>query len=192
MIEVKDKKLTGAYIAEHKPLLYSEMCGLSYARKANDTDEIELYSNNYWDLSPMARFYIAMLPVVEKDWLDWMRPDGFDRDQQFFVVKENILHGSRYYIVDMQGYDYLRYVTKLENFDPEAIEEEDDESELIDRGTGLTRIGDHEIFENVVSNLCHDLSADGFSKKDALIFLQVLLDHKFDCVVESRKHLFQQ
>ena len=115
-----------------------------------------------------------------------MQPDGFDREQQFFVIKD----GSNYYLTDMQGYDYLRYVTKLENFNPEAIEEEDSESELIDRGTGLTRIGDHEIFENVVSNLCHDLSADGFSKKDALIFLQAFLDHKFDCVVESRKYLF--
>jgi len=192
MIEVKDKKLTGAYIAEHKPLLYSEMCGLSYARKANDTDEIELYSNNYWDLSPMARFYIAMLPVVEKNWLDWMQPDGFDREQQFFVVKENILHGSRYYIVDMQGYDYLRYVGVLRNFEPGIDPMDDSQEDIIDRGTGITRIADQEIFEQAISNLCTDLSEDGFSKKDALIFLQVLLDHKFDCVVESRKYLFQQ
>ena len=187
MIEVKDKKLTGAYIAEHKPLLYSEMCGLSYARKANDTDEIELYSNNYWDLSPMARFYIAMLPVVEKDWLDWMRPDGFDRDQQFFVVKD----GSKYYIVDMQGYDYLRYVGVLRNFEPGMDPMDDSQEDIIDRGTGITRIADQEIFEQAISNLCTDLSEEGFNKKDALVFLQVLLDHKFDCVVENRKHLFQ-
>ena len=133
-----------------------------------------------------------MLPIVEKTWNVWMAPDGFDREQQFFIVVDN----GNYYLVDMQGYDYIRYATKLINFDklllsniPDGI---DQESELIDRGTGITRIADQEVFEYCISNLCTDLSEDGFSKKDALIFLQVLLDHKFDCVVESRKHLFQQ
>ena len=102
-----------------------------------------MYSNDYNTLSPMARFYIAMLPVVEKDWIDWMRPDGFDREQQFFVVKENVLHGERYYIVDMQGYDYLRYVGVLRNFSP-VSEEDDAEMDIIDRGTGITRIADQE------------------------------------------------
>jgi len=186
MIEVKDKKLTGSYIAKHEPALYEEMVSLVKARKANDTSEIEPFRNDYNRLSPMARFYIAMLPVVEKNWFDWMRPEGFDRDQQFFVVKDN----DTYYIVDMQGYDYLRYVGVLDNFSPIG-EEEDDEMDIIDRGTGITRIADQEIFEQAISNLCTDLSADGFSKKDALVFLQVLLDHKFDCVVDNRKTLFQ-
>jgi len=188
MMEIKESKLKGAYIAQHENALYSELVSLNYARKANDTFEIDIYTTDVRDVSAMCRFYLYMLPRVHKTWNDWMQPDGFDREQQFFIIKD----GSNYYLTDMQGYDYLRYVTKLENFNPEAIEEDDSESELIDRGTGLTRIGDHEIFENVISNMCHDLSADGFSKKDALIFLQVLLDHKFDCVVESRKHLFQQ
>jgi hypothetical protein len=183
---ITENRLKGAYIAQHENALYQEVVSLNYARKANDTFEIDIYTTDVNKVSPMCRFYLYMLPIVEKTWNDWMQPDGFDREQQFFVIKD----GSNYYLTDMQGYDYLRYVTKLENFNPEAIEEDDSESELIDRGTGLTRIGDHEIFENVISNMCHDLSADGFSKKDALIFLQVLLDHKFDCVVESRKYLF--
>jgi hypothetical protein len=183
---ITENRLKGAYIAQHENALYQELVSLNYARKANDTFEIDIYTTDVNKVSAMCRFYLYMLPIVEKTWNDWMQPDGFDREQQFFVIKD----GSNYYLTDMQGYDYLRYVTKLENFDPEAIEEDDSESELIDRGTGLTRIGDHEIFENVISNMCHDLSADGFSKKDALIFLQVLLDHKFDCVVESRKYLF--
>ena len=183
---ITENRLKGAYIAQHENALYQELVSLNYARKANDTFEIDIYTTDVNKVSAMCRFYLYMLPIVEKTWNDWMQPDGFDREQQFFIIKD----GSNYYLTDMQGYDYLRYVTKLENFNPEAIEEEDDESELIDRGTGLTRIGDHEIFENVISNMCHDLSADGFSKKDALIFLQVLLDHKFDCVVESRKYLF--
>ena len=184
---VKNERLTGAYIAKNENALYQEMVSLSYARKVNETNEIEWYRNDYNKMSPMVRFYIAMLPVVEKTWLDWMQPDGFDREQQFFVVKDD----NTYYIVDMQGYDYIRYVGVLDNFSPDVVEEDDTEMDIIDRATGLTRIGDHEIFENVVSNLCHDLSADGFSKKDALIFLQSFLDHKFDCVVETRKYLFQ-
>ena len=186
MIEVKDKKLTGSYIAKHEPALYEEMVSLVKARKANSDFEISPYRNDYNKLSPMARFYIAMLPVVEKTWFDWMQPDGFDREQQFFVVKDD----NTYYIVDTQGYDYLRYVGVLDNFSPVG-EEDDAEMDIIDRGTGVTRVTDQDVFESAIANLCVDLSADGFSKKDALIFLQVLLDHKFDCVVDNRKTLFQ-
>jgi len=192
MFEVKEEKLKGAYIAQHENALYSELVSLNYARKANDTFEIDIYTTDVNDVSAMCRFYLYMLPIVEKTWNDWMAPDGFDREQQFFIVADN----GNFYLVDMQGYDYIRYATKLINFDklllsniPDGI---DQESELIDRGTGITRIADQEVFEYCISNLCTDLSEDGFSKKDALIFLQVLLDHKFDCVVESRKHLFQQ
>lgn len=187
MIEVKEKRLTGAYIAKNENALYQEMVSLSYARKANSTDEIEPFRNDYNELSPMARFYVAMLPIVEKDWFDWMRPDGFDREQQFFVVKDD----NTYYIVDTQGYDYLRYVGVLDNFSPVG-EEDDAEMDIIDRGTGITRVTDQDVFESAIANLCVDLSADGFSKKDALVFLQVLLDHKFDCVVDAREYLFTQ
>ena len=188
MMEVKESKLKGAYIAQHENALYSELVGLNYARKANDTFEIDIYTTDVNDVSAMCRFYLYMLPIVEKTWNDWMAPDGFDREQQFFIVVDN----GNYYLVDMQGYDYIRYATKLVNFNPDGLDEIDQESELIDRGTGITRRADQEVFEHCISNLCTDLSEDGFSKKDALIFLQVLLDHKFDCVVDNRKHLFQQ
>jgi len=195
MMEIKESKLKGAYIAQHENALYSELVGLNYARKANDTFEIDLYTTDVRDVSAMCRFYLYMLPRVHKTWNDWMAPDGFDREQQFFIVIDQSggnLTPTSYYLVDMQGYDYIRYATKLVNFDPDGLEEIDEESELIDRGTGITRSADQEVFEHCISNLCTDLSADGFSKKDALIFLQVLLDHKFDCVVDNRKTLFQQ
>ena len=194
-MEIKESKLKGAYIAQHENALYSELVGLNYARKANDTFEIDIYTTDVRDVSAMCRFYLYMLPIVEKTWNDWMAPDGFDREQQFFIVIDQSGDNrtpTSYYLVDMQGYDYIRYATKLVNFNPDGVDEIDQESELIDRGTGITRIADQEVFEYCISNLCTDLSEDGFSKKDALIFLQVLLDHKFDCVVESRKHLFQQ
>ena len=194
MMEIKESKLKGAYIAQHENALYSELVSLNYARKANDTFEIDLYTTDVRDVSAMCRFYLYMLPRVHKTWNDWMAPDGFDREQQFFIVIDQSggnLTPTNYYLVDMQGYDYIRYATKLVNFDPDGLNEIDDESELIDRGTGITRRADQEVFEHCISNLCTDLSEDGFSKKDALIFLQVLLDHKFDCVVESRKYLFQ-
>lgn len=191
MFKVENERLTGAYIAQNENALYQEMVSLSYARKANSTDEIEPFRNDYNELSPMARFYIAMLPIVEKDWFDWMRPDGFDREQQFFLVKDD----DKFYIVDMQGYDYIRYVGVLDNFGVEPIEEEFDEidyiSEIVERGFGLSRMGDHAILENVVSNLTHDLAAEGFDKKDTLIILQAFLDHAFDKVCEvSSQYLF--
>ena len=192
-MEIKENKLKGAYIAQHENALYSELVSLNYARKANDTFEIDIYTTDVRDVSAMCRFYLYMLPRVHKTWNDWMAPDGFDREQQFFIVidQSDNKKPTNYYLVDMQGYDYIRYATKLVNFNPDGVDEIDQESELIDRGTGITRIADQEVFEYCISNLCTDLSEDGFSKKDALIFLQVLLDHKFDCVVESRKHLFQ-
>ena len=184
MFKVENERLTGAYIAKNENALYQEMVSLSYARKANDTSEIELYRNDYNKLSPMARFYIAMLPVVEKTWSDWMQPDGFPRSQQFFVVKD----GNKFYIVDMQGYDYCRYVGVLDNFN-EPIVEEDEEidyvSDIVERGFGLSRMGDQAILESVVSNLTHDLAAEGFCKKDTLIILQAFLDHAFDNVCET-------
>ena len=191
---ITENRLKGAYIAQHENALYQELVSLNYARKANDTFEIDIYTTDVRDVSAMCRFYLYMLPRVHKTWNDWMQPDGFDREQQFFIVidQSDNKKPTNYYLVDMQGYDYIRYATKLVNFDPDGVDEIDQESELIDRGTGITRIADQEVFEYCISNLCTDLSEDGFSKKDALIFLQVLLDHKFDCVVESRKHLFQQ
>ena len=182
MFKVENERLTGAYIAKNENALYQEMVSLSYARKANDTSEIELYRNDYNKLSPMARFYVAMLPIVEKDWFDWMRPDGFDSEQQFFVVKDD----DKFYIVDMQGYDYLRYVGVLDNFqEPNPFEEEDEVSDMVERGFGLSRMGDQAILESVVSNLTHDLAAEGFCKKDTLIILQAFLDHAFDNVCET-------
>lgn len=180
MFKVENERLTGAYIAQNENALYQEMVSLNYARKANSEFEIVDYRNDYRELSPMARFYIAMLPVVEKTWSDWMQPDGFDREQQFFIVKD----GSKFYIVDMQGYDYIRYVGVLDNFQ-EPIEENDDVSDMVERGFGLSRIGDQAILENVVSNLTHDLAAEGFCKKDTLIILQAFLDQAFDNVCET-------
>lgn len=183
MFKVENERLTGAYIAKNENALYQEIVSLSYARKPNETSEIELYRNDYNELSPMARFYIAMLPIVEKDWFDWMRPEGFDREQQFFLVKDD----DKFYIVDMQGYDYLRYVGALDNFgvEPNIFEEEDMVSDMVERGFGLSRIGDQAILENVVSNLTHDLAAEGFCKKDTLIILQAFLDQAFDNVCET-------
>ena len=187
-MEIKESKLKGAYIAQHENALYQELVSLNYARKANDTFEIDIYTTDVRDVSAMCRFYLYMLPIVEKTWNDWMAPDGFDREQQFFIVVDN----GNYYLVDMQGYDYIRYATLLVNFNPDDVTLTDDEFDLIDRGHGITRRADQEVLEHCIANLCHDLSEDGFSKKDALIYLQALVDHKFDCVVETKKYLFNK
>jgi hypothetical protein len=115
-----------------------------------------------------------------------MSIEDLDREQQFYLFVSQ----GKVFLVDTQGYNYPRYIIELKDFN-DGIDY-DGVDDIIDRGTGITRIADQEIFEQVISNLCTDLSEDGFSKKDALVFLQVLLDHKFDCVVDNRKTLFQQ
>jgi hypothetical protein len=116
---------------------------------------------------------------------DLMDIEDLSGEQQFYLFHSK----GDTFLVDTQGYNYPRYTILLEGF-TDGIDY-DGVDDIIDRGTGITRIADQEIFEQVISNLCTDLSEDGFSKKDALVFLQVLLDHKFDCVVETRKTLFQ-
>lgn len=171
-------------VEEIKENVYRELISLNYSRKANDLKEVR--SINWFDLNPELRSVINSFPDRHIDsYVDLMGIEDLDREQQFylFVSREKI------YLVDTQGYNYPRYIVELEGFNDGV--DYNGESELIDRGIGLTRIADHEIFENVVSNLCTDLSEDGFSKKDALIFLQAFLDYKFDCVVSTRISLFQ-
>ena len=61
-----DTKLKGAYIAQHENALYQEVVSLNYARKANDTFEIDIYTTDVNKVSAMCRFYLYMLPIVEK------------------------------------------------------------------------------------------------------------------------------
>ena len=170
---------------EIKNSVYDKLVSLNYSRKENDLESVN--SLNWFDLDPELKDVILTFPDrhVAFD-VDLMDIEDLDREQQFYLFVSQ----GKVYLVDTQGYNYPRYIVELEGFD-DGIDY-DGESDLIDRGTGITRIADQEVFENCIANLCHDLSEEGFHKKDALIFLQALLDHKFDCVVESRKYLFQQ
>jgi len=170
-------------VDEMKESVYRRLVSMNYSRKANN-----LYGVNEvgWDeLDDEVKDVILTFPDRHVEWFtDLMSIEDLDREQQFYLF----ISEGQTFLVDTQGYNYPRYVIELKDFN-DGIDYGDD---IIDRGTGITRIADQEIFEQAISNLCTDLSEEGFSKKDALIFLQVLLDHKFDCVVESRKHLFQQ
>ena len=168
-------------VDEMKESVYRRLVSMNYSRKANN-----LYGVNEvgWDeLDDEVKDVILTFPDRHVEWFtDLMSIEDLDREQQFYLF----ISEGQTFLVDTQGYNYPRYVIELKDFN-DGIDYGDD---IIDRGTGITRIADQEIFEQAISNLCTDLSEEGFSKKDALIFLQVLLDHKFDCVVESRKYLF--
>lgn len=166
---------------EMKENVYRKLVCLNYSRKANYFGEVR--STNWFDLDPELRDVILTFPDRHVDWdEDLMGIENLDREQQFYLFVSQ----GKVFLVDTQGYNYPRYIVELEGFD-DGIDYGDD---IIDRGTGITRIADQEIFEQAISNLCTDLSEEGFDKRDALVFLQVLLDHKFDCVVENRKRLF--
>ena len=175
-MEIKDRKLTGTYIALNKTALYAEMVSINYARKANS--DFDINTTDYSHLSQDAKSYIAKLPVVNRDWIDWMEPEDFDGTQQFYLINdEGVL-----YLVDTQGYSYIRYVTRLKNFQrltaSVTIYNHSDDDEIVDtydRMEGLIRVSDQKIFESIVSNITNDLREDGFDGEDIGPFLDVLL-----------------
>ena len=169
---------------EMKEEVYRKLVSMNYSRKANN-----LYGVNEvgWDeLEDEVKDVILTFPDRHVDWFtDLMSIEDLDREQQFYLFVSE----GQTFLVDTQGYNYPRYVIELKDFN-DGIDY-DGVSDIIDRGTGITRIADQEIFEQAISNLCTDLAEDGFGKTEALVFLQVLLDHKFDCVVDRRKTLFR-
>ena len=170
---------------EMNETIYNKLVNLNYSRKENHLNEVN--STNWFDLEGELKSYILSFPSRFVDYdSDLMDIEDLSGEQQFYLFHSK----GDTFLVDTQGYNYPRYTILLEGF-TDGIDY-DGVDDIIDRGTGITRIADQEIFEQVISNLCTDLSEDGFSKKDALSFLQILLDHKFDCVVDNRKTLFQQ
>jgi hypothetical protein len=164
--------------------VYRRLVSMNYSRKSNDFYGVN--EVNWDELDGEMKGVILAFPDRHVDWdVDLMSIEDLDREQQFYLFVSQ----GKVFLVDTQGYNYPRYIIELKDFN-DGIDY-DGVDDIIDRGTGITRIADQEIFEQVISNLCTDLSEDGFSKKDALVFLQVLLDHKFDCVVDNRKTLFQ-
>jgi hypothetical protein len=171
--------------SEVKQMVYNKLVNLNYSRKENYLKDAN--STNWDTLGDELKEVILMFPSRFVDYdNDLMDIEDLSGEQQFYLFHSK----GDTFLVDTQGYNYPRYTILLEGF-TDGIDY-DGVDDIIDRGTGITRIADQEIFEQVISNLCTDLSEDGFSKKDALVFLQVLLDHKFDCVVDNRKTLFQQ
>ena len=145
---------------EMKEEVYRKLVSMNYSRKANN-----LYGVNEvgWDeLEDEVKDVILTFPDRHVDWFtDLMSIEDLDREQQFYLFVSE----GQTFLVDTQGYNYPRYVIELKDFN-DGIDYDDYVSDIIDRGTGITRIADQEIFEQAISNLCTDLAEDGFGKTE--------------------------
>jgi hypothetical protein len=93
--------------------------------------------------------------------------DTLDGDQQFYVFHNTTTDG--YFLVDTQGYNYPRYITRLWGFMNEETNDRIDDTFL--RIDGLARITDVTILESVVKSLLIDLKQEGFHKEDILNYI---------------------
>jgi hypothetical protein len=92
---------------------------------------------------------------------------ALDGDQQFYVFYNTTTDG--YFLVDTQGYNYPRYITRLWGFMNEETDEEIDDT--FQRMNGLVRIADVTILRSVVQSLAFDLQEEGFHKTDIINFI---------------------
>jgi len=157
--------------------VYEVLTRINYARKVNSFSEST--ASMFIHLVDETKAVIKSFPVLHfDDDVDLMDIDTLDGDQQFYVFHNTTTDG--YFLVDTQGYNYPRYITRLWGF------KNDDDSEIdleFDRIDGLARITDVTILESVVKSLLIDLKQEGFDKEDILNYIDskiavVFLDKK--------------
>jgi hypothetical protein len=125
-------------------------------------------------LSDETKAAIKSFPVLEfDDDIDLMDIFTLDGDQQFYVFYNTTTDG--YFLVDTQGYNYPRYITRLWGFMNEQTDDQIDEDDSIERMEGLIRIADGQIFDSVVRSLVMELTNESFDKEDIEIFLEYKL-----------------
>jgi hypothetical protein len=88
---------------------YNKLTGLGYERKLAYPDDIHS-SINFNELHESIREIVSNLPIVEfpGSFFDYF----LDGSQQFYLVT----YKEKIFLVDTQGYDYARYVTRLKDF----------------------------------------------------------------------------
>ena len=150
--------------------VYEMLTGITYARKVNEFSEST--ASMFIHLADEAKAAIKSFPVLDfDDDIDLMDIDTLDRDQQFYVFHNRTIDG--YFLVDTQGYNYPRYITRLWGFKNEDINDQIDDT--FQRMDGSIRVADEHIFNSVVKNLVYNLREEGFDKGDIATFLDVLL-----------------
>jgi hypothetical protein len=163
---------------EIKESIYEKLVSLNYSRKENDLASVN--SLNWFDLEFELRNTIMSLPTrivhFESDLMDI---EDLDREQQFYLFYSN----GNTYLVDTQGYNYPRYIVKLEGFD--------DEDDKYERMEGLLRISDDLIIEQGIKSIVLDFSKEGFDKDDVETFLQMRIEFLIKKAIASNLNLFQ-
>ena len=144
--------------------VYEKLVSLNYARKANDF--IEAGATFFPALDKEVKEVIKSLPKSFVDVReDLMDIDTLDGKQQFFLFENEM----GIFLIDTQGYNYPRYITRLDAF------EDEDSDDTFERKEGLIRIADSQIFDSVVKSLVLELKQEDFHQSDILNFLQAKL-----------------
>ena len=144
--------------------VYEKLVSLNYARKANDF--IEAGATFFPALDKEVKEVIKSLPKSFVDVReDLMDIDTLDGKQQFFLFENEM----GIFLIDTQGYNYPRYITRLDAF------EDEDSDDSFERMEGLIRIADSQIFDSVVKSLVLELKQEDFDQSDILNFLQAKL-----------------
>ena len=146
--------------------VYEMLVSIDYARKVNEFSESTV--SQFGGLADEVKAAIKSFPVLDfDDDIDLMGIDTLDGDQQFYVFHNTTTDG--YFLVDTQGYNYPRYITRLWGFMNEDINDQIDDT--FQRMDGLVRIADVTILRSVVKSLAFDLQEEGFDRADIINFI---------------------
>ena len=158
--------------------VYEVLTRITYARKVNSFSEST--ASMFIHLGDETKAAIKSFPVLDfDDDVDLMDIDTLDGDQQFYVFYNTTTDG--YFLVDTQGYNYPRYITRLWGF-----KNEDSESNTFEYMEGMIRIANDQKFTAAVRYLVADFLEEGeFHKSDMLAFLQYKLNKAFEEVAEK-------
>jgi len=146
--------------------VYEILTRITYARKVNQFDESTV--TQFTDLTDEIKAAIKSFPVLDfDDDIDLMDIDTLEREQQFYVFHTTTTDG--YFLVDTQGYNYPRYITRLWGFKNEETDDQIDDT--FQRMDGLVRIADIAILRSVIKSLAFDLQEEGFHEIDIINFI---------------------
>jgi len=146
--------------------VYEVLTRITYARKVNSFSEAT--ASMFIHLADETKAAIKSFPVLDfDDDVDLMDIFTLDGDQQFYVFHNTTTDG--YFLVDTQGYNYPRYITRLWGFMNEETDDQIDDTFL--RMDGLVRIADVAILRSVVKSLAFDLQEEGFDRADIINFI---------------------
>ena len=146
--------------------VYEMLTRIDYARKVNEFSEATV--TQFTGLIDEIKAAVKSFPVLDFDGdIDLMDIDILNGEQQFYIFHNKTIDG--YFLVDTQGYNYPRYITRLWGFMNEETDDQIDDT--FQRMDGLVRIADVAILKSVVKSLAFDLQEEGFDRADIINFI---------------------